>query len=1164
MHTLTLPASLARPASLAKSALLATVCAAALPAFAQPAARADGASLLVEPESFAALDTWQRAGDHIQSGNQPGTAFAGVNVAQPGRYQIWTRTRNYINNQSGRRRLLVKIDDAPAARESGAHNADGWAWEHVGEMQLDAGLRMIEIVDTARNFGRLEAILLTTATALDPNTRQRNSLNTHRVPVVQPRRVFADDAPQPPAPDRNANPLATLGNAGAAIAASIVFRAARTTGGAPRVWREIRSRDAQGRALAIDAGVEPLFLFSSEKNAASFNAFFPVWKTGAQADWTLGGRTMRRAADLRDPWLAAGKTTRLDPVDARPRGDGSVEVEYRSATSPLTVRGTWSLPAGGDAARVEVSHEVADDAWYSFAFACGQPVPRGEVEAVMLPPVYQFRRMPESPELITSSLTPHPYALVGQKAGAATPAITRGIIAAPEFLDGAWAGRANARFGFTLLAPGGDAQAWSFSPILGAAGSQKKRGETLRAAWHLVATPQPWETVMRDADAQIYGVTDYREPVTTSLTGQALNIIDLLADDKAGGWDARLKGPENIESPSTVTHASPLTYLSAALLTQNEKFYAARSLPTIEFLLSRPSAHFALTARDNLYVTDKSAAIDYRHTFFGSAVWQGIDDLTRGLNPWLESYIAAPDGRPRKPNGIAEPEWSGWLALHRAKPGAALLERIRADADGWITRAFHAFETNPALSVSPGIQPFYNVSHYPYWWDLLDLHELTADPRHLDAARLGAAHTIAGLWVAPPVRPGAMTLYPGNKYESNHVVWWKGDAAFRLGWPGELKAHTRTDATFAIPEKQVPAWTVSPAGLGLEQPVTYFSACANGMSNIMLSVWAANLLRLHGQTGDDYYRTFARNTLIGRGANYPGYYLSAHTDIMQDPDYPRTGPDLTSFYWHHAPVHLAMLVDYIVTDADVRTRGAIRFPYSKQQGYVWFSSRIYGGKPGRVFDDAGCRLMLDREKFGVDTPMVDYFGARGKNKFHLVLLNQARGSAAATVTLDREALGIAPGKKPLLRITGDSRSATKPRLATDAQGRHRVTLPARGVAVLSFDAAETEVVPALPRLETRPVIAPLGGPWGELRLFRIRSPFGSDSLYAVMDGRPAAGAAARLEIENAPAQSLASFPYEFTLAGVPMDRDIRVRLHLAEPGAAARTTGWFALPGTTQ
>ncbi len=1146
MHALPSP-------SLPKTALLATLLG-ILAAIAQSARAAD-ATLLIEPENFIALDSWQRVRDHIQSGNQPGTAFAGVTIDQPGRYQIWTRTQNFINNQSGKRRLLVKIDGTPAARESGAHTGDGWAWENVGEMQLDAGLRMIEIVDTARNYGRLEAILLTT-TSLDPNKRQRNSLNTHRAAIVQPKRVFTAGAPQPSAPDRAAQPLAQLDNA----ATSIVFRSTRAADGSPRVWREVRARDARGRVLIIDAGVEPLLLFSSAASHVSFDAYFPAWKTGAQVDWKLGGNVMRRAADLRDPYVA-GALTRLEPINARALPDGAVEIEYRSASAPCVARAIWRLPAGTAAARVDVSMEINDDGWHSLAFACGQPVPREEVAAVMLPPIYQFRRLPEGPEIVTSSLTPHPYALIEQKARDALPAITRGIIAPPDLIGTAWPNRTNPRFGFTLLSPEGDAQPWSFSPILGGMDSQKKRGETLRAAWYVIAAPQSWEQVMRAADTQLYGVTDYREPVTTSLTGQALNIIDLIADDKAGGWDARLKGPENIESPSTVTHAAPLMYLSAALLTQSEEFYATRSLPTIEFLLSRPSSHFALTAKNNAYVTNKSAVIDYNHTFFGSAVWQGLDDLTRNLNPWLESYIAAADGRPRKPVGITETEWSGWLALYRNKPDPALLKRIQANADGWITRAF---EINPNLAVPVGIQPFYNVSYYPYWWDLLDLHELTGGQNYIDVARQGAAHTIAGLWVSPTVPDGNMILYPDGKYVCNHTVWWKGDKSFRLGWPAGLKPHARATVTFDIPEKQIPAWVVSPAGLGLEQPTTYFHACTNGMSNIMLSVWAANLLRLYGETGDEYYRAFARNTLIGRGASYPGYYLSAHTDIMQNPDYPHAGPDLTSFYWHHAPVHLAMLVDYIVTDADVRTRGAIRFPYSKQQGYVWFSSRIYGGKPGRVFDDPECRLMFDRKKFSVDTPMVDYFGARGKNKFHLVLLNQARGPATASITIDREALGIPSGKKPLLRITGDGKSAAKPKLTTDARGRYVLTLPERGVAILSFDAAEASVTPSLPKLETRPVIANLGAPWGELRLFRIRSPFGRDSLYAVLNGRPADGARAQLETENAPAQKLDSFPYEFTVGDIPMNRPIRVRLRLSAPNAADQTTEWFELPGTAR
>ncbi|WP_145928640.1 hypothetical protein OH491_02930 [Termitidicoccus mucosus] len=1129
------------------------------------------ATLLVEPETFVALGSWQKTGIHIQSSNMPGTAFAGVNITRPGVYQIWTRTQDFPASQPGTRRCLIKLDGRPAARESGQHGKDGWYWEHVGEARLEAGVRLLEIEDSARFYARLDAVLLT-AGGLDPNSVGRDALNKYRVDVVQPRRVAPGGEMKPAAPDREAPPLAALDAPGA----TLVFRAARAEDGSARVWREVAHKTAGGPAVTVEAGVEPLIVIGSAENTASFEGYFPGWKGNAVAEWRLGGRVLSRPADPRDPFVA-GEQARLEPVAARRiktvGGADAVEVEYReilpagaaSGRAPKTARALWHAPTEGFATRVEVEHETEADGWYSFAFASGAAVPRDEVAAVQLPPLFQFRRVPDAAEMITSSLTSHPFALVERRAKGDAAGVTFGVVAAPEFLSREWPTKHNARCGFALVAPSGDAQGWIFAPILGGDNSHAKRGEKVRATWWAVAAPQSWAEVMRAADTKIFGLADYREPVAASLTEQALNIIDLMADDEASGWDARLKGPANIESPNTVTHAAPLAYFTAARLTRDEAFFDRRALPALEYLLSRPSAHFALSAEGNLYVTKRTARIDFKNIFFGSAVWQGADDLTGGLNPWLLDYMRTAEGRPLKPaNNSAETDWSGWLALLRQKPDAALLKRVQANVDGWIKRAF---EDNPALGKTAGIQPFYNVTFYPYWWDLLDLWQLTGEPRYLDAARSGAWQTVAGQWVTPTPGKGTLTLYPENKYTSLHHVWWRGDKTWRMGWPEGIKPHVRARVSFAIPEKTVPDWVVSPSGLGVEQPITYFSA-SDKMSNIQLAVWAPSLLRLYGGTGDDYWRVFARNAIIGRGANYPGYYLSDYIDVMQRPDYPRAGPDLTSFYWHHVPVHLAMLLDYLVTDADVRTKGAVRFPYARQQGYVWFTSRVYGGRAGRVFDDEDCRLWLDRTKFRVDTPLVDYFGARGKNQFHLVLLNQSRGEVTAGIELDTAVLGIAPGARPDLRTACDPEKKTK--LVLKKDGRRLVTLPPGGLAVLTFDAAEETVTPVIPKLETRPVSADLGKTWGEMRAFRIRSPFGNDAVYVVLDGRPGSGATARLEIEggdDAPAGGgprADAFPYEFSIPRVDMTRDIRLRLHLAESGQPETATPWFELPGTKE
>jgi hypothetical protein len=1100
-------------------------------------------TLLIEPETFVALGPWQRTGIQIQSSNMAATAFAGFRIQEPGTYHVWTRTQDFPASQPGSRRLLLKIDETPVARESGTHGREGWYWEQVGEAKLDEGLHLLEIVDTARFYARLDAIIVTRSD-FDPNTRSRAALDVFTTAVVQPERVKTGSGDI--RTTAGIAPLAELANADVTIR----FRAARTPDGKERVVREVVFADTStltGASLA-DAGAEELLVIRRTDPGVSFDAYFPSWQTDAQTEWLLAGRRLRRPADARDPFVA-GSVGRLHPVAARPLGKDAAELVYRGDDG-LEARAIWRLPARGFSARMEVSMKTPEAGCYSFAFGTGRPVARGQVTAVQLPPLYQFQRLPDSPQMITSSETPHPFALVETGGG-----LTAGVFADPAGLTQEWATRSNATYGFSLVDPSGEARPFIFTPILGGAGSRLARGEKLSASWWVGIAPLPWDRVMRAADRELYGLRDYREPVTASLTEQALNIIDLMRDDAASGWNARLKGPANIESPSTVTHAAPLMYLSAARLTRDEAFFRQRAEPAMEYLLSRPGAHFALSAEKNLYVTEATAKIAFDNVFYGSAIWQGFDDLTGGLNPWLREK-ASRKGTPLKPrNNSAEPDWSGMLALYRLQPDAALLAKICFEANGWLERVGTLNQTT-----TRGIQPFYNVAFYPYWWDLLDLYELTSDARYLDAAKGFANQTVAGQWVTPPVAPGDTTLYPGGRSEGSYLVWWKDQDRFRLGWQdfsGLAHGESLVHGEFKIPEKKVPAWQVSVVGLGVEQPISYISA-ASRMSNIQLTVWAANLLRLAGATGDDYWRTFARNAVIGRGASYPGYYLSDYLDLALDRDYPGKGPDLTYLYWHHVPVHLAMLVDYLFTDAEMRTKGAVRFPYSKQQGYVWFSSRIYGGKPGRVFDDAECWPWLDRTKFRVATPKVDYLAARSREQFHLVLMNQAQGATVAPVELDYAALGISPDATPRLRTaTGDRVLPVSP------DGTFSLPLEKGAFAVLSFATKPEDVWPRQTPVTAKPVSASLDDGWGELRGYRVRSPFGRDTVYVALSARPDSGTAA-LEVEGdaKAGLSLDAYPYEFSLPGLALERTVRFRVQLTGKEGKRTLTPWFELTGT--
>ncbi|AWI09455.1 hypothetical protein [Ereboglobus luteus] len=1061
-------------------------------------------TVLLEPETFRACGGWEVMDGQdgtteifIKATNTGGTALAGFGITTAGTYTIWANTRDY-DTSPGSRRFKVLVDGQEPDIECGAHGVNGWRWERVKEIPLTSGTHTIEVKDTAQYLGRLEAVLVTSA-GLDPNAVERASLNTYRQTPLQAARVPV----QSPGLE---NPTVTEGAAGVAAELrthdmALRFRKARTVDGQEFLLREIEFLTGNAATLSWRGNAEPIYLIRAAESTVR-PGWAPRWKSAEFENWTFNGGTWTLPADTRNVFLAGDARAAYLPdsvaqvVDAK-----TIKILYKLRQGavvtgfPDEITVTWQVPESGHAARMEVSMTTVQSGFYSLAFAAtgAGGVSFDKVTAVQLPPLYQFKRLPDVPVMIMSSMAPHPMALVETSEISGMPALTHGVVADPDRLPSEWAERDNATHGFSLLGAELAAQPVVFSPVLGGHNSQKNNGDTLNAAWWVVTAPQPWFETMRDTDTGILRLRDYREPWNTSLTEQAINIIKLIKSGPQFRWYDNLKGPSNIESRSTATHSAPLMLVSAARLTRDDEFYKTRGLPTLEFMLSRSSAHFALSTDQTYVKRPEDIRLSFlRSSFYGTALWQGFDNLLGGLNPWLRDYMM--NGTNVVTAGGQVPAWSEKLALHRSMPDIALLNTIKAEAKTW---AATQFGNTTANQTPRDISYFYNVSFYPYWWDLLDLYELTGDAEILAYARQGASLTTAGQWVTPivPADPAAnLTLYAGGTLSVTRTIWWDGDERKRIGFPPNHPPGT--PATFNIPEKNVPAWLPATTGLGLEQPSTYFTP--NGLNNIQLAVWAANLMRLHSITGEDYWRTHARNAIIGRGASYPGYYLSLYSDLQYNPGYTENGPDITSLYWHHAPVHLAMLVDFLVTDADARTGGAIRFPYVKSQGYVWFSSRIYGGSPGRIFDDPACWLWLDNQKFNVNTPKVDHIAARSENRFHLVLMNQARDNTTARVFIDKAALGIALPASALLRDANGNTST----LAPDADGKFTVTLAQGGLVVLTFDAARETMAPDAPALSEKPIVASIDATWEDLHAFRIRSPHGADSLYVALSGIP--------------------------------------------------------------
>lgn len=1109
--------------------------------------------MLIEATDFQFLGAWHQdstgrtlAGMDLAISSGEGDATTVVDVARPGAYHVWVRSKDFTTSP-GTRRFQLALDGDLFPVEFGSNAHGDWWWDKAGDVTLTAGKHVLQLHDLTL-WARCDSIFMSPDDA-DPNTLTFDKLAKYKLlPIIV--------TPKSPASPSSASRADTSATTTAARLQGrdvrFLFRQMAPANGTTHVVYDIYCRTPSGwqRVPLAEQGGRLTLCHRMSSPPADVSNMNPTWANSRASylQFDVGAKTYTLKSNTGDDPFTAGDADDLTPFEARQVDSQSVTVKYISQKGAI-VMSQWSIDPDSDDARVSVRFTAPADGDYSVAFSPFTGLSETAVKYDLLPPLYQSLRRPAGPKLLPNTCTPHALALVQIALGPEQYSASLAIQAEPNDLPFQWPMQNNADCGFSILGPDSTWQPTEFAPILGYAASTMKSGQQKTVRFRVLVTPGDWKQGLEYSSSQIDKVTDYRKPYRTSLTQAAFNIMDLLKNDSTCGWDPHLKGFYNIESEDTATQSAPLPLIGASVLSNDEELYAAKALPSIEFALTRPWCQFA----DHLvagspYIAPWMTQVEIPSRFFGTSFWQGAYSLLGDSNTWMQD-IALDKGAVRFSAGYSSlPHWSESLAGYRLNPSPSLLGSVCSEADSWIAKEIATPKTKDL-----GLMPFYNVAFYPYWWDLPDLYELTGDKRYLSAAEEGAFGTIAGLWSHPSPPAGDVTVNDDRAFSANYL-YWKGPGKYRLGYPrkpDEKLIH------------QAPAWLVADEGMGLEQPWTCYSAIAYvyhlagtaPLGHISATAWAPSLLRLYGMTGRDIYLTYARNAIMSRFANYPGYGVSNYTDLPQTPAYPYTGPDMTYFCYHHIPEYLAFSLDFLVTEAEVRSHGAIKFPWVRSQGFVWFSTRVYGNLPGKVFGDTSARLSFDRKLAHVDSPAIDYVMARSTNRFWIVLMNESDQQQKTTVLLDRERLGIARGTTFLV---------------TDAAGKSRslvgvqpdVNIPAKGLVAMSIATKSSKPYPVIPRLLGGRASAHIGGDWGDAQAFRIRSPFGKDALYVVLTGHPADGAIATLTAAGQTDPiTVKQFPYEFNIYPLPMDKDIQFSLALRGANGAATNMQPLTLTG---
>lgn len=171
-------------------------------------------------------------------------------------------------------------------------------------------------------------------------------------------------------------------------------------------------------------------------------------------------------------------------------------------------------------------------------------------------------------------------------------------------------------------------------------------------------------------------------------------------------------------------------------------------------------------------------------------------------------------------------------------------------------------------------------------------------------------------------------------------------------------------------------WALSQSGLCFEHAGAIGSATVRGP--ILLASHAGLFVRLFNLTNDSLYIDMARAAANGK-------------DAFVDPK-----TSVASYYWdsfnegpgpfpHHAWWQVGWIMDYLVSEAEMRSKGRISFP----RGFITPKvgpHKSLGFAPGKI-NGKEAQLILSGELLEIDTPLCEYLIAKSMDSYYVILLN---------------------------------------------------------------------------------------------------------------------------------------------------------------------------------
>ncbi len=910
-----------------------------------------------------------------------------LNVKEAGSYVLWVRSLDLAEHQQGERFFYVEANGKVLRKRLGAHGHTGFRWERVDRIRLTGGENSLRLIDSSAFYARCDGIFLTkdetmTTEGVDRYVSTDLVRRYHAAPLLAPKGLSGN----------------------ARITDRITLENDQLTISFYQLEAEEHARveitvESKGVLMKKRSDGNELILLSAAESQHFYDQGFPIFRSVLQDD---GGN--RQVAVSNNPYESFRKSW-LVPHHVKKNNDGSVVVHY--AADGVVVRSTWTLAAGSSDPLVRLALVPEKAGVYSVIIPSAGAFDEDEYTFALAPMRVANKRVHPTPLVYTEQYLFTPMATVSLPKGNAissSEAVTMGLAVDPSVLELKWTYHWNNEFGALLRNEAGQLAPALIAPLPGSTSSKFDTGDTFEFAYRPIYHIGGWFDTYKKSITDVYGLKDYRKNYYSSITQAIFNTRDLMMDDHFGGWDSIGKAHWNMEGRSFSSNANPMQAVQTFLLTEDEAVLRKRAIPTLANLLTRGHLHFksdTLLGGAN-YFGGKATfprPIGEPIAGYNAPVFDGLYEMSGGRMPVLREIAREKSRKPVVNAYGSIPNFVNHLTRFSMSGDSLSLDSAINLALEYVDKEVYSTASTPA-----NYSAFSYISYVPNIAALIDVYEATSDKRFLDAAEEAGRILLTQLWVANPekspmtdsmfITADAIRKAPFNE---GHDFFWHGSEVWRLGSRRGVKGppenlHELTDET-------VPNWLPSRVGLGLEQPSTFF----NESLNMIMSSWVGDLMKLSAYTGEPLFAVAARNAIVGRFSNYPGYYQNRFITFQQKPEYPYKGPDFSSIYWHHIPPFLAMLEDFLFAQAQAWSGGRIYFPSLRQQGYAYFNANQYGHLPGSFFGVKEMWPWLDRTVLTVDDMQIDWLAARCDGLLGVALMNECADTVTSTVALGPKA-----------------------------------------------------------------------------------------------------------------------------------------------------------------